>query len=106
MAAPHPACLVPAPAEELVTVVEAYAPELQGFQLADQWLVGKVFMDGSVDPHPARDMRRAHWAFTLPNADSGHSRLAVRGAAPGSLPQTAQSAEYTAYVALGAGWQG
>jgi len=57
-----------------------------------------VFVDGSASRHPVVDMRRASWAVAYYD-DQGHVQATITGPVWQHLPQTPQSAEYTATVA-------
>jgi hypothetical protein len=61
-------------------------------------LEGRVYLDGTCDQHPVRDLKRTAWAVAQVD-ESGTVRAAAYGPVPSSLPQSSQSGEYSALAA-------
>eukprot|EP00959_Pyramimonas_sp_CCMP1952_P261359 5464352-Pyramimonas_sp.AAC.1 len=56
---------------------------------------GHVFIDGSCQRHPIKELSRAVYAITM-NAEDGTCLGEARGPVWAHLPQTPQAAEYAA----------
>ena len=61
-------------------------------------LGGDLYVDGSCDQHVIRELRKAAFSVVAYSSDGTESGVFI-GAVPPSLPQTAQSAEYSAAAA-------
>ena len=66
----------------------------------DFTMQGDVFVDGSCDQHPIKDLRRAGWGGATLGAD-GKVNREVRGCVPRCYPQSSQAGEYVALPAVG-----
>ena len=59
---------------------------------------GDVFVDGSCDQHPIKELKRASWSCVQVDAE-GNKVASAHGTVPRHLPQTSQAGEFAALVA-------
>ena len=89
---PHPADDLPKAEEKVIMQLRSHGKVISR---SDFELEGDLFLDGSCDQHPIKELRRASWAVTKINKE-GVKIASACGPVPACLPQTSQGGEYTA----------